>query len=158
MFGLDSMKNVFSRAGSYKNFIIIFIITLIFLVAAIYTYRRYVSPKINPKYVANSEYLPENTNKPTEVADLYFFYTEWCPHCKKSMPIWQSLKSELDNKEFKGSMLNFIEVDCDKDAALAEKFNVQGYPTIKLVKGNQVIEYDAKPSKDTLMEFLHTSL
>jgi thioredoxin-like negative regulator of GroEL len=49
-------------------------------------------------------------------------------------------------------------VDCDKEAALAEKFNVQGYPTIKLVKGNQVIEYDAKPEKDTLMEFLHTSL
>uniref|UniRef100_A0A6C0IHY8 Thioredoxin domain-containing protein n=1 Tax=viral metagenome TaxID=1070528 RepID=A0A6C0IHY8_9ZZZZ len=159
MFGLDAVKNMFSSVGSYKNFIIIFILTIIFIVAAIYTYRRYVSPKMNPKFVANSEFLPEEANnKPSEVAELYFFYTEWCPHCKKSMPIWQSLKSDLDNKEFKGVVLNFIEVDCDKDTALAEKFNVQGYPTIKLVKGNQVIEYDAKPSKDTLMEFLQTSL
>ena len=159
MFGLDSAKNMFSSVGSYRNLIIIFILTIIFVVAAIYTYRRYISPKMNPKFVANSEFSQEETNnKPTEVAELYFFYTEWCPHCKKSMPIWQSLKSDLDNKEIKGVVLNFIEVDCDKDTALAEKFNVQGYPTIKLVKGNQVIEYDAKPSKDTLMEFLQTSL
>jgi thiol-disulfide isomerase/thioredoxin len=148
---------MFSRNG-YKNIILMGIIFMIFIIAAIYTYRRYVSSKINPEYVANSEFVPEGENKPSDVADLYFFYTTWCPHCKKSMPIWQSLKSEFDNKEFKGTVVNFIEVDCDKDTALAEKFNIQGYPTIKLVKGNQVIEYDAKPSKDTLMEFLQTSL
>ena len=154
---LDTLKNIFSSNG-YKNIILMVIIFLIFILAAIYTYRRYVSKKINPEYVANSEFVPEGENKQSDVADLYFFYTTWCPHCKKSMPIWQSLKSEFDNKQFKGTTINFIEVDCDKDTALAEKFNIQGYPTIKLVKGNQVIEYDAKPSKDTLMEFLQTSL
>jgi thiol-disulfide isomerase/thioredoxin len=154
---LDTLKNIFSSNG-YKNTILMVIIFLIFILAAIYTYKRYVSKKINPEYVANSEFVPEGENKQSDVADLYFFYTTWCPHCKKSMPIWQSLKSEFDNKQFKGTTINFIEVDCDKDTALAEKFNIQGYPTIKLVKGNQVIEYDAKPSKDTLMEFLQTSL
>ena len=154
---LDTLKNIFSSNG-YKNIILMVIIFLIFILAAIYTYRRYVSKKINPEYVANSEFVPEGENKQSDVADLYFFYTTWCPHCKKSMPIWQSLKSEFDNKQFKGTTINFIEVDCDKDTALAEKFNIQGYPTIKLVKGNQVIEYDAKPSKDTLIEFLQTSL
>jgi thiol-disulfide isomerase/thioredoxin len=156
---LDPIKSMFSRNG-YKNSILMGVIFLIFLVAAIYTYRRYVANKINPQYVANSEFVKEGEQRQAanSVADLYFFYTTWCPHCKKSMPIWQSLKSEFDNKEFKGTTINFIEVDCDKDTALAEKFNIQGYPTIKLVKGNQVIEYDAKPSKDTLMEFLQTSL
>jgi len=153
---LDSITQTFTRIGSNKHFFMILIITIIFLVAAIYVYRRYVTPRINPEYIANSEFLPEG--KKTDVADLYFFYTTWCPHCKTSMPIWTNLKEELDNKEFKGVTLNFVEVDCDKEPALAEKFNVEGYPTIKLVKGNQVIEYDAKPSKDTLMEFLNTSL
>ena len=157
MFGLDSIKGYFSRAGSFKHTIIILLLSVIFLIAAIYIYRRFVSNKVNPKYVANSEFIEEG-EKPASVADLYFFYTTWCPHCKKSMPVWQSLKGELDGKEIKGVTVNFIEVDCDKDAALAEKYNVQGYPTIKLVKGNQVIEYDAKPDKDTLMEFLQTSL
>jgi thiol-disulfide isomerase/thioredoxin len=153
MVGVDSVKNLF---GSYKYFALILCLTIIFIVAAIYTYRQYVSPRLKHKYVANNEFVPPGAE--SNVADLYFFYTTWCPHCKNSMPIWQSLKSEFANKEIKGFKLNFIEVDCDKEAALAEKFNVQGYPTIKLVKGNQVIEYDAKPSKDTLMEFLQTSL
>ena len=144
--------------GNYKYIILLVVVIIIFIVASVYTYRRYAKAKINPSYIANNEFLPEGANKQNEIADLYFFYTTWCPHCKKSMPIWQSLKSDLDNKEFKGVMLNFVEVDCDKDTALAEKYNVQGYPTIKLVRGNQVIEYDAKPSKDTLMEFLQTSL
>jgi thiol-disulfide isomerase/thioredoxin len=162
MFGLDSFKNYFAKPGSFKHFMIVFVVVLIFLVAAIYTYKRYVSPNLNKTYVANSEFLPEGSGPGPEnlnnSAELYFFYTTWCPHCKKSMPVWQDLKSELDGKSLKGVTLSFIEVDCDKEAALAEKFNVQGYPTIKLVKGNQVIEYDAKPEKDTLMEFLHTSL
>ena len=62
-----------------------------------------------------------------------------------------------DNK-FKGYRINFIEVDCDKDKATADKFNVQGYPTIKLVKGNRITDFDARPSKDTLIEFLNSSL
>jgi thiol-disulfide isomerase/thioredoxin len=155
---MSTLTNIFSRIGSNKNSIIILILTLIFIIVAIYTYRRFISPKINPTYVANNEYMSEGTNKQTDVADLYFFYTTWCPHCKKSMPIWQSLKDEVGSKEIKGVTINFVEVDCDKDTSLAEKFNVQGYPTIKLVRGNQVVEYDAKPNKDTLMEFLQTSL
>jgi thioredoxin 1 len=159
MISLDSIKSKFSII-SYKHFMLILAITIIFLIAAVYTYRRYVSPSVSPTYVANSEFVQEGAgvNQPSEVADLYFFHTTWCPHCKKSMPIWQELKKDLSNKEFKGVTLNFIDVDCDKETALAEKFNVQGYPTIKLVKGNQIIEYDAKPTKENLMEFLNTSL
>ena len=41
---------------------------------------------------------------------------------------------------------------------LMDKYNIEGYPTIKLLKDGQVIEYDAKPSKDTLNQFLNTVL
>ena len=41
---------------------------------------------------------------------------------------------------------------------IKEKYKVEGYPTIKLVVGNQVIEYDAKPDVDTLKQFLNVSL
>ena len=51
-----------------------------------------------------------------------------------------------------------IEVDCDKETETSDKFNVKGFPTIKMMKGNQLIEYDAKPSKATLHEFVRTSL
>ena len=149
---------MFSRVGSYKHFAFVLILTIIFLVMAIYTYRTYISPRMKREYVANSEYMPEDTNKQADVADLYFFYTTWCPHCKKSMPVWQAFKTEIGDNKFNGYRINFLEVDCDKDKATADKFNEQGYPTIILVKGNQKVDYDAKPSKDTLMEFLNSSL
>lgn len=153
---MDMIKKNMLSVVSNKYYMMVFIITLFFIAAALYTYRRYVSKKINPSYVANNEFNQEP--KKTDVVDLYYFYTTWCPHCKKSMPVWQAFKTEIGDNKFKGYRINFLEVDCDKDKATADKFNVQGYPTIKLVKGNTVIDYEAKPSKDTLIEFLNSSL
>ena len=36
--------------------------------------------------------------------------------------------------------------------------SIDGYPTIYLVKGDQVIEYDANPTQDSITEFLNTAL
>ena len=74
------------------------------------------------------------------------------------MPAWKSFKEEIGNKKVKDYTVNFFEVDCDKDTTLANKFNIEGYPTIKLVNGNQIIEYDAKTDKEILMQFITTSL
>jgi thiol-disulfide isomerase/thioredoxin len=152
---LDKVKKQFTALFSYKYFLLLLFITTIFIIASIYTYKRYVSPKIHPSYVANKEYI---NDEPETAVDVYFFYTIWCPHCKKSMPIWKSFKDEIGENKVKGKRINFLEVDCDKDQELAEKFNISGYPTIKLVNGNQIVEYDAKPDKDTLMQFLNSSL
>jgi thiol-disulfide isomerase/thioredoxin len=136
--------------------LVILFLIIIFLIAAITVYRRYVSDRLNASYVANNEF---NTNKQgLESVDLYFFYTEWCPHCKTAKPIWYDFKKEMEGKNVKGIKLNFYEVDCDKDSETSDKFNVKGFPTIKMMKGNQLIEYDAKPSKATLHEFVRTSL
>jgi hypothetical protein len=59
---------------------------------------------------------------------------------------------------FNGKNVNFVLVDCDKDSALADKYGVSGYPTIKLDKGSEVIEYSSKPSSDTLLAFLQKSV
>ena len=41
---------------------------------------------------------------------------------------------------------------------MIDKYKIEGYPTIKLIKDDQVIEFDAKPTKDTLTQFLNTAL
>ena len=46
----------------------------------------------------------------------------------------------------------------EENPDMADKYKVDGYPTIKLVKGNQVIEYDAKPTLENLKEFLNSTL
>jgi thiol-disulfide isomerase/thioredoxin len=142
-------------AGNTKFLVILFLI-IIFLIAAITIYRQNVSNRINASYVANNEF--NQSNPGLESVDMYFFYTEWCPHCKTAKPVWFDFKKEMEGKKVKGIKINFFEVDCDKDTETSDKFNVKGFPTIKMMKGNQLIEYDAKPSKDTLHEFVRTSL
>ncbi|MAA53525.1 MAG: hypothetical protein CMJ41_11030 [Phycisphaerae bacterium] len=106
-----------------------------------------------PSYIANKEF---SLDKDSAFVHLYFFYTSWCPHCKTAFPIWNKLKDEV--KTVNGKQINYFEVDCEKDTETAEKFAVEGYPTIKLVDGKKIIEYDAKPDLDTLNEFLSTSI
>ena len=151
----DSIKKYVSNTS---HFYLILFITSIFLVIAIHVWVNYISPKINPTYVDNKEYIEGENNTTTDVADLYFFYTVWCPHCKKAKPEWDSFKEELGEGKINGVSINFREIDCDKDTATADKFNVDGYPTIKLVHNNRIIEYDAKPDVNTLRQFLNTSL
>ena len=127
-----------------------------FTIVSMFIYKRYVSSG-NNKYITNNEF---NKLPPGGItsADIYFFYTEWCPHCKTAKPVWADFKKQMDGKKVNGVSLVFIEVDCDKDTATSDKFNVKGFPTIKLMKGNQIIEYDAKPSVENLIEFVNSAL
>jgi thioredoxin 1 len=156
---MEGIKKQLTAVLNYENFWSILIASTVIIIACVYVYIQYVDPKIKSSYVPNKEFASEgNQESSTETADLYFFYTLWCPHCKKSKPIWEELKAQVGNNTINGVRINFIEVDCDKDSATAEKFKVEGYPTIKMVRGNQIIEYDAKPNLETLNQFLQTSL
>ena len=141
-----------------RKFFIVLVLTVIFIIAALYVYNTYVTPKLNAEYVNNKEYVNKKDSDDSDTATIYFFYTVWCPHCKTAQPVWKSLKEKIGDKKINGVKLSFVDVDCDKDTDTADKFKVEGYPTIKLVKGNKVIEYDAKPDSYTLMQFLNTSL
>ena len=137
----------------------IVIFGLLIVLFAYYTYKQYSNEKT--AFHANRENIPKDQNS-NKTATLMLFYVDWCPHCKTAKPEWESLKSEYDGKSINGYTVNFVEHNCTNESSeitqLMDKYNIEGYPTIKLIKDNQVIEYDAKPEKDTLMEFLHTSL
>ena len=131
---------------------VIFLITSLVFYAV---YKKYITTYSLPKYAPNKEFVADNGER--EVAEVLFFYTNWCPHCKTAKPEWQALQSEV-NGTIKGKIIVFKSVDCDKDTALADKFKVEGYPTIKLVYDNKIYDYDAKPNKDTLLQFLNSVL
>jgi hypothetical protein len=95
-------------------------------------------------------------------AELILFSVDWCPHCKKAQPIWNELKSDYENKSINGYTILFTEINCTNESPEVEKminkYKIEGYPTIKLLKDGNVIEYDAKPNKATLEQFLNTVL
>lgn len=150
----SSTASIFSN----KRTLLIILIAALFIAAAVWTYNKYVTPRVNVAYAPNKEFVEKGSD--SDVADLYFFYTDWCPHCKTAKPIMAKLKEYIDSEggQIKGVKINMINVDCEKDSETADRYNVEGYPTIKLVYGNKVIEYDAKPDLDTLKQFLNSSL
>ena len=159
-----SVLSRIKSAGSSLNsttWIIIGAVILFSILAAVY-YFYYVAPQNKAQYKANSEHLMKNNDSTSKSAELLFFFADWCPHCKTAKPIWNDLKAQYENKTINGYKVIFTEVNCSEETAEVDKmmnqYNVEGYPTIKLLKDGQIIEYDAKPSKDTLNQFLNTVL
>ena len=151
------------QSGAYDlitstRFWMIMVVIIFFIVIAIYVYYTYITPMVETnKFIPNSEYHPEDDNDSPEV-ELLFFTVEWCPHSKKAIPIWEELKTEYSGSTYKGYKINFVQINGEENPEMADKYKVEGYPTIKLVKGNQVIEYDAKPTIENLKEFLNSTL
>jgi len=128
---------------------------------SVFVYLKYVRPRLNAEYTANKEFVNVDSAAAEEekFATIYYFETEWCPHCKKSKPIWNEFKAKFeDSAKINNYTLLFSEVDCDTDEAKANEFDVQGFPTIKMRKDNEIIEYDAKPNANTLENFVKTVL
>ena len=150
---IQTIINMFLK---YK-FIILAIV--LFIILGCYYYFNMVNTQT--KFNANREQgiIDPNSNK---TAEMMLFYVDWCPHCKTAKPEWENLKSEYEGKQINGYSLIFSEYNCTAETAeneeLMNKYKIEGYPTIKLLKDSQVIEYDAKPTKSTMEQFLHTVL
>lgn len=153
---LETLKNIVSKMLENKKFFMIMFLVVIFIGVGFYVYNTYIVPRMQPSYIENKE-LQEDSGENKE-AEIYFFYGTWCPYCKKAMPVWKQFRDEYENKKVNGTTIYFREIDTEKDEKTTKQFNVTGVPTIKLVKDNQVIEYDADVKYDTLVEFVHTTL
>ena len=143
--------------------IIIMLVVILFIGISIYYYYHYVSPSLKPEYKPNHEHLPSSgSNSNSKSAELLLFYVDWCPHCKTAKPAWDEIKTQYENKTINGYKVIFTEINCTEETAEVEemmnKYSIEGFPTIKLLKDGQIVEYDAKPTKSTLDQFLNTVL
>ena len=65
------------------------------------------------------------------------FYAPWCGHCKKLLPEWTAAATQL-----KGTV-KIAKVDATVHQKLAQRYQIQGYPTIKVFapgKGDKKVE------------------
>lgn len=153
---ISNISDKLSRSLSGYNIIISIVVLIALIIAVKYVWDNYVGPKLNTKYVSNKEFVEKTDGN--NVAEIYFFYTEWCPHCKNARPEWDKFKEMIGEKKINNNNIYFYEVDCDKDTATANKFKVEGYPTIKMIYNDQIYEYDAKPDANNLQQFVNVSL
>ena len=62
---------------------------------------------------------------------LVGFFAPWCGHCKAIAPEWADASVQLDGQALLGS------IDATVEQGLAQKYNVKGYPTIKVFPGGK---------------------
>lgn len=60
---------------------------------------------------------------------LVKFYAPWCGHCQSSAPAFSKAAKKLRGVARLGV------VNCDDDKSISQRFGVQGFPTIKVFKG-----------------------
>jgi thiol-disulfide isomerase/thioredoxin len=112
-----------------------------------YIYVTYIK-KDKKEFVPNEEYVDKRVKY-----ECILFYTEWCPHCKKTMKEWMDYKNG-----FKDDRATFTIVDCDKNKDKAELFGIESYPTIVLVLDGKNYVFDSNFSKESMDKFVSTIL
>ncbi len=64
---------------------------------------------------------------------LILFYADWCPYCKKFIPIFEEVIKKINTKILVGSIkLN------DDDNPLWDRFNINAVPTLIAFSNNSI--------------------
>lgn len=170
----------------YYKYIMSAILLIFFVLVSKFVYDTYFV-----KYNKNRELSNvANAKNTKEICAVYFFYVDWCPHCVKAKPEWNSFKDQYNNKVINGYLLKCYDIDCTNDngdeviqfdnsitsdtskdkplvqipiqptpikiSTLIKKYNIDSYPTVKLAKGDIVVDFDSKITKDTLIQFVNS--
>ena len=83
--------------------------------------------------------------KDNEVA-LVEFYAPWCGHCKQLAPTYEEIATELKGE------IAVAKCDVDEHKDLAGKYEIQGFPTIKVWKQGTWIEHKGSRDKDSIIK------
>jgi thiol-disulfide isomerase/thioredoxin len=175
------MPNIITVIGEklkpYNTIIISIIMFAIFIGIAYYVYAKYYLPQQEKNKMSDVA----NVNSRKKIANIFFFYVDWCPHCKTAKPEWNNFKIQFDNSEINGYTIKCYDINCTEDngtidivdmppdekrikttpveiSELIRKYNIDAYPTIKMMKDDYTIDYDAKITEESLNKFIHTAL
>ena len=132
---------------------IVFVSVIIFIVVAFFVLRNKYKKYKQQQLLDSVTTSPDGESKQCE---MIYFYTTWCPYCKRARPEWDEFKNECAGKKINGYIITFTEVDCDINESTANKYEVKSYPTIKLIKEGEVFEFDARPTTEALTQFAVT--
>lgn len=140
----------------YYSVILATIIFIIFVIIGYYAYQKYSKTNENKfKDVANA-------NRRNKEATVFFFHVDWCPHCKKALPEWKTFCAQNDGKEINGYKIKCVDIDCTKETPdvtrAINEYKIDSYPTVKLLRDENVIDFESKITSSSLNTFVNTML
>lgn len=146
-----SKKSVSKRKSQMKNMDVSELVVVgLLLLALVAGYYYIYSKNLEVESFSNKNLEPTEG----EIV-MVLFYTNWCPHCTKFKPTWEDLKSEVDNQKVGNNNVRIESVDCEANPDLGKKYNVNGYPTIKLLKpNNKPLDYEGGRGLSEIKQYI----
>jgi thiol-disulfide isomerase/thioredoxin len=143
---------------SNKSWLMIgLLFTLLFVVISYYAFENLIKPSISG-HKLNKEFKKRGSVDNSEDISIMYFYTEWCPYCKKAEPEWKKFEKYVDNiNNTNDYNVTLTAIDCDEKKSVADKYKVEGYPSVKLFYKGEVQDFDAKVTKENLVQFLNSA-
>jgi len=139
----------------YYYYIIAAVVFALFLYFGIWGYNQFYAKKATDKY-ANVA----NANRRNKEVTILFFHVDWCPHCKKALPAWNTFSQQFNGKEMNGYVIKCVDMDCTTESSEVARaintYKIESYPTIKMIKDQQTIEFESKITTSSLEQFVNT--
>lgn len=101
-----------------------------------------------------------SSNFDSEIAkyELVFlnFYADWCRFSQMLNPIFHEAAQQVQTECKEPNKVLFGKVDCDQESAIAARFHISKYPTLKLLRNGVAMkrEYRGSRTTEALKEFI----
>jgi len=141
-----------SRSSSKQDYTMVAFLGLVVVLFGAY----YLISKHNREVNTIDSFDNEQPNLKASSGEVIvaLFYADWCPHCVSFKPDYKKAMSELNGNEYKGKTLRFVMVDCEKYKSLAKKYDVNGFPTVKILNDDgSNEEYDGERTFEGLSSY-----
>lgn len=148
----ENLNSVLSSTTNSKIFIGMCVLWLIIASLILYLiYNKFIKSIIDD-HKLNKEFI--NRKEASDKYSILYFYTDWCPFCKSSKKEIEKFKFYIDEKIKEDFKIEFMSINCDKNEKLADKHNIESYPTLKIIYKKDTYDFDAKLTIDNLKQFL----
>jgi len=81
---------------------------------------------------------------------LVEFYAPWCGHCKQLAPEYAQAAGELKGK----AVLGKVDADNEQNRPLATRFEIRGFPTLKVFRNGQPSEYPGDRTAKSIVSYM----
>ena len=121
------------------------IILLLYLISLIYSKGPY---KIENDVLVLTEKTFGNALREYKYLTV-LFYDPGCPHCKNFMPTYHEIASKLKEENFV-----FAKIDCLKNEKIETIYEIEAFPTLMLIKGEERITFSGKRNFEEIKQWL----
>ncbi|CAF3313052.1 unnamed protein product [Rotaria socialis] len=113
---------------------------------------------INAKWAVDvdSSIVDEIQSNPS-TGYLIKFHAPWCGHCRHFEPVYEEIAKEVNElsatvDEFKN--IRIVRIDATIYSDAANHYDIRGFPTVKFIRGSQIISYENERTKSAVLKFL----